>query len=147
MRNLPEFQQYKGKLSIAGTSSPYFNREQYSDEDTQSYKKFAQYESWRDGFLKPTIETIAEWLRPGGIAWWNTADLKIGKTFLPLEADSKRFFEECGLKYKMTWKLCMNPMPGAGRTSDEKTSTFKNSCKVNSKVLKFEPIFIFQKPQ
>jgi hypothetical protein len=146
MRNLPEFQEHKGKLSIAGTSSPYFNREQYSDEETQSYKKFSQYESWRDGFLKPTIETIAEWLRPGGYAWWNTADLKVGKTFLRLEEDSTRFFEECGLKYRMTWKMTMSPMPGAGRTAEGQQSTFKNFCQVNGKIVKFEPIRIFQKP-
>jgi hypothetical protein len=142
----PAFQKYKGKISVAGTSSPYFNREQYSEEDTQSYKKFSSYDLWRDGFLRPTLETIMEWLRPGGYVWWNTANLKVGKNFLPLEEDSYKILTELGAKHLITWKMCMNPMPGAGRRNEDGESTFKNHCKVNGKLVKYEPIMVFRKP-
>ena len=36
--NNPKFQKYKGKLDISFTSPPYFNREQYSQDETQSFK-------------------------------------------------------------------------------------------------------------
>ena len=66
-RNLPtrpeeivqrsEFLKYKGEINIVFTSPPYFNRA-YSEDENQSYKKYASsYESWRDGFLKPTLQT------------------------------------------------------------------------------------------
>ena len=34
----------------------------YSEDENQSYKKYGStYESKRDGFLKPTLETAVEW--------------------------------------------------------------------------------------
>ena len=36
--NNPKFQKYKGKLDISFTSPPYFNREQYSQDENQSFK-------------------------------------------------------------------------------------------------------------
>ena len=38
--NNPEFQKYKGKLDMVFTSPPYFNREQYSQDENQSFKIF-----------------------------------------------------------------------------------------------------------
>ena len=38
--NNPNFQKYKGKLDISFTSPPYFNREQYSQDETQSFKVY-----------------------------------------------------------------------------------------------------------
>ena len=53
--NSDEFKEFKGKGSVAYTSPPYFAKERYSSDEGQSYKKFAAYEDWRDGFLKQTI--------------------------------------------------------------------------------------------
>lgn len=145
MRFNKKFISYKEKISVAGTSSPYFNREQYNDEDTQSYKKFSSYESWRDGFLYETLKTIYQWLRPGGYCWWNTSDLKVGNLFLPLEQDALNFLDGFGMKHVETWKMCMKPMPGASRKNADGESTFKNFCVVNGKVVKYEPIYVFQK--
>ena len=36
--NHPDFQQYKGKLDMVFTSPPYFDREQYSEDEEQSFK-------------------------------------------------------------------------------------------------------------
>ena len=36
--NNPKFQKYKGKLDISFTSPPCFNREQYSQDENQSFK-------------------------------------------------------------------------------------------------------------
>ena len=52
--NNPAFQKYKGKLDVVFTSPPYFNREQYSQDENQSFKAYSEYQDWRDNFLKPT---------------------------------------------------------------------------------------------
>ena len=42
IHNNPKFQKYKGKLDISFTSPPYFNREQYSQDETQSFKAYGE---------------------------------------------------------------------------------------------------------
>ena len=58
IQNNPRFQKYKGKLDIAFTSPPYFNREQYSQDENQSFKAYGEYEEFTDKFIRPTITTI-----------------------------------------------------------------------------------------
>lgn len=140
-----EFQIYKGQVDLVFTSPPYFNREAYSEDAGQSYKKFGSYASWVEGFLKPTLETAYVWLKPGGHIAWNIADLKVGKSFLPLEKDSCNIMEFLGMKYITTYKMCMSQMPGANRLNADGTATAKNAVKVNGSVFRMEPIFIYQK--
>jgi hypothetical protein len=148
MQHDPEFQQYKGKLSLVFTSPPYFAKEAYSEDDQQSYKKFSQYDLWRDGFLKETLKTAVEWLRPGGYIAWNIADAAFGNDMLPLEQDSRSFLESLGMQYQTTIKMALAQMPGGNRL-DAVTGLpkSKNFCKVNDLWLKYEPIFIYRKPQ
>ena len=122
--NDPRFKKYKGKIDMIFTSPPYFNREAYSRDENQSYKKYgSSYESWRDGFLRPTLKTCAEFLKPDRYLLWNIADIQIGGDYLPLEEDSRRFLEEFGLP------MC------------------KNYCKVNGDYMKYEPVYVFYKPK
>ena len=50
IKNNPEFQKYKGKLDFSFTSPPYFNREQYSQDENQSFKAYGEYEDWKENF-------------------------------------------------------------------------------------------------
>ena len=51
----------KGKLDMVFTSPPYFDREQYSEDDEQSFKSYPMYSDWRDNFLKrPTLTNAYE---------------------------------------------------------------------------------------
>ena len=144
----PDFQKYKGKLDFIFTSPPYFNREAYSEDENQSYKKYgSSYENWRDGFLRPTLETCAEYLKPGRYMAWNVADLLISGKYLPLEQDSKDILEEFGLEYKYTLKMALEGMPGQNRIGEDGNPTCKNYCKVNGKFFKYEPVFVFWKPK
>ena len=59
-----KFQKYKGKLDLVFTSPPYFSKEQYSEDKTQSCIKFQKYDLWRDGFLYETLKTAVEYLKP-----------------------------------------------------------------------------------
>ena len=140
--NNPKFQKYKGKIDISFTSPPYFNREQYSQDEKQSFKAYGEYEDWRDNFLKPTLTTIYEYLKNDRYILWNIADIKIGEnTYYPLEQDSIDILKELGCEYKGKLKMLMTRMVGL----DPSKSGIKNAVEYDGKVYKFEPIFVFHK--
>ena len=140
--NNPNFQKYKGKLDFSFTSPPYFNREQYSQDETQSFKAYGEYEDWRDNFLKPTLKTIYEYLKKDRYIVWNIADIKIGEsTYYPLEQDSIDILKDLGCEYKGKLKMLMTRMVGL----DPSKSGIKNAVKHNGKSYKYEPIFVFHK--
>ena len=136
----PDYQQYKGKLDMVFTSPPYFDREQYSDDDEQSFKAYPMYSDWRDNFLKPTLTNAFNSLRNDRYLLWNIADIKIGKNiFHPLEQDSIDIIESLGGVYKGKLKMLMSSMIGVDQ------SNVKNSVSVDGQISKYEPIFIFHK--
>jgi hypothetical protein len=143
--NHPDFQQYKGKLDFVFTSPPYFHREQYSQDDTQSFKAYAPYEVWRDKFLQPTLENAAESLRSDRYLAFNIANIKVNKTkkyptgYLPLEDDSISILESCGMVYKGKLKQLMTQMQGLD------VGELENSCMYQGKPHKYEPILVFLK--
>jgi hypothetical protein len=140
--NNPKFQKYKGKLDISFTSPPYFNREQYSQDENQSFKAYGEYEDWRDNFLRPTLTTIYEYLKNDRYILWNIADIKIGtSTYYPLEQDSIDILKELGCEYKGKLKMLMTRMVGL----DPSKSGIKNAVEFEGKQYKFEPIFVFHK--
>ena len=142
IHNNPNFKKYKGKLDISFTSPPYFNREQYSQDETQSFKAYGEYEDWRDNFLKPTLTTIYEYLKKDRYILWNIADIKIGEnTYYPLEQDSIDILKNLGCEYKGKLKMLMTRMVGL----DPSKSGIKNAVEYEGKHYKFEPIFVFYK--
>lgn len=158
MTEQPAFKKYKGVVDLVFTSPPYFAKEVYSEDPEQSAIKFNTYDLWRDGFLKPTLQTAYEWLRPGGYLLWNIADAKFGGQMLPLEKDSIDIMKSLGMEHVETLKMVLAQMPGGNRidTEDGKPSA-KNFCKlreagtqgkgVGGKMswYKYEPIFVFKK--
>ena len=142
IHNNPKFQKYKGKLDISFTSPPYFNREQYSQDENQSFKAYGEYEDWRDNFLRPTLTTIYEYLKNDRYILWNIASIKIGKsTYYPLEQDSIDILNELGCEYKGKLKMLMTRMVGL----DPSKSGIKNAVEFEGKQYKYEPIFVFYK--
>jgi hypothetical protein len=142
----PGFKALRGQVDLVFTSPPYFNREAYSEDENQSYKKFTSYDSWREGFLRPTLQTAYEWLRPQRYMLWNIADLKVGSKYLPLEQDSIAIAKELGFEYRETILMALKSMPGANRMTEDGTLTAKNFCKVDGRLTKFEPVHVFYKP-
>lgn len=168
--NDPRFQKYKGKVDMIFTSPPYFSKEVYSDDAEQSCHKFDNYVSWRDGFLKPTLETCVEYLNHDRYLLWNIADIAMDGKLLPLEQDSKDILESLGMEYVTTIKMTLAAMPGGNRfvETGEVLKTERNTVfgkiKEESKVytgmmknfvtiksgkkdmmLKYEPIFCYRK--
>jgi hypothetical protein len=141
------FQKYKGQLDLVGTSPPYGNRENYSKDETQSLHKFPEYESWKQGFLRPTLTTCYEYLKPDRYFWWNIADTKVPDGYIPLEQDSIDICVELGFQYVGKELMALANMPGKGRINKETgLPTAKNYCMLNGKYRKVEPVFIFYKP-
>lgn len=137
------FQKYKGKLDLAFTSPPYFNRERYGDEGTgQSWDNYSQYDTWRDEFLKPTLTTIYENLKSDRYIIWNIADIKIGTDkWYPLEQDSIDILTDLGCEYKGKYKMLMTRMVGL----DPSSSGIKNTVLHDGKAYKYEPLLTFYK--
>ncbi len=143
----PAFQEYNGKLSLVFTSPPYFSKERYSEDPTQSAIKFTEYEEWAQNFLFETLNTAVEWLRPGGYIVWNIADAKFGAQMLPLEADSQDILQKLGMTFVAKYKMTLGSMPGGNRVDKETgLPKAKNFCKTKKGIwLKYEPLFVYQK--
>lgn len=142
-----DFQKFKGTGDLVFSSPPYFNREAYSEDENQSYKKYTSYDLWRDGFLRPTLQNAYDFLNHKRYLLWNIADLKVGKKYLPLEQDSIHIAQELGFEYKETVLMALMNMPGANRVTEDGEATAKNFLKLeNGKIMKYEPVHVFWKP-
>lgn len=56
------------EVDLILTSPPYFNKEKYSNDQTQCYIKFSKYQEWVDNWLKPTLYQSISLLKKGGKA-------------------------------------------------------------------------------
>ncbi len=93
LHNIP-FEEYKGQsnfFDLSFSSPPYFDKEQYSNEKSQSWKKFPQYSEWVEGFLRPLITTSHRVLKKGGKLILNIYG-KVGENCL--EEDTVRIAKE-----------------------------------------------------
>lgn len=113
----------KDSLDLCFTSPPYFNTEKYSNEETQSYKKYPTKNEWINGYLKETIKNCYTGLKEDGILAINIANVK---SYNNLEEDCIRVAKESGFDLFNTIKYSLS------------------SLNKNNKY-KYEPIFIFRK--
>lgn len=145
------YPEYIGKVNMAFTSPPYFDREQYSDDDNQSFKTGSTYEDWVETFLIPFAGEAWKMLKPGSYFLVNIADLLVSKSkkghkYLPLEDDTIKACESFGFNYIETQKMILSK--GIGNNPDKLTErVMKNKVYVEGYgVCKFEPVLIFRKP-
>jgi hypothetical protein len=73
-----DFQLKANTIDFAFSSPPYFNLENYSNEETQCYHKFPELNKWFNGYVRPTIENIYHMLKPNRYYAVNIADFKFG---------------------------------------------------------------------
>jgi len=109
-------------FDLAFSSPPYFNTEEYSYEDTQSFMKYDTKEKWRDGFLKPLVSNVHRYLKTDGYFIINIANVNSYKN---LEEDLLEIAKEEGFNLVKTYKM--------------------NLSKLMSKGYKYEPIYVFRK--
>lgn len=108
-------------LDFAFTSPPYFNWEQYGEEEGQSFNQYSGNEEWNNGFLRTTIQNAYIGLKKGKYMGLNVANIKSHKTF---EDDTVRIAVEEGFEHTDTYKLQLSSQESGA---------------------KYEPIFIFKK--
>jgi len=97
------------------TSPPYFDRERYSIEDTQSWKRYGtSLELWLNGFLFKVIEKSFKWLKEGGRLILNINDVS-NAPFCKRMLD---YASSIGFKYEGVIGYEMTSRPGDGSLSD-----------------------------
>jgi hypothetical protein len=94
-----EFDYPAESVDFAFSSPPYFSLERYSDEETQSYNKFDEVDTWLEGFVRPTVKNIYRVLKPNRYYAVNIADFKIGSKTVSFVDDWLRISEEEGFTY------------------------------------------------
>lgn len=108
------------------TSPPYFKKEIYSEEATQSCNRYSDIEGWRIGFLKKSFDIVYRKLKEGKYMLINIADVRIKSNIYPLEQITIDTGLEAGFKYKGYKLMLMGRIPGSKRKyKTEKIFVFK----------------------
>lgn len=68
----------KESVDTVFTSPPYFNVERYSNEETQSFKRYKGIENWLNGFMFKAIDNAWNALQRGGHMVINISDVYAG---------------------------------------------------------------------
>lgn len=67
--------EHKRTYDFIFTSPPYFNVERYTQDETQSFKKFRKLDEWLNGFLFKSLENAYNKLEDGGYMVINISDV------------------------------------------------------------------------
>ena len=115
----------KKEYDIAITSPPYFNLESYSDEDTQSIKKYTTYDTWVKGFLRPCVKGVLSKLITGGHSCWSVKNFKTDKKYNLLD-DIINIHKESGwnLRNDIEFYVGNCIRPGSGKDTRGKEITY-----------------------
>lgn len=117
---------FDGQIDFAFTSPPYFDTERYSDEYTQSYKKYPTKELWLNEFMGATISNVRSALKTDCVMALNIANVRSYPTMC---SDIIRLAENNGFILMDTFNLKLS------------NSTFK----AGKSAYKTEPVYIFRK--
>ena len=126
--NFPQYQNY---FDLYFTSPPYFQQEMYSDDETQSYKKFPTYSGWCSGFLQSTIDNMCSALKIDGVFAIN-----IYEKVPNIKKIIQLFLANNGFYVFRNDKYLLKTMPGGKKNKD-------GSVEVRSrdKYSNFEPVW------
>lgn len=103
-------------VDLVMTSPPYWKREVYSEEDTQSGVRFETYAAWLEGFWKKVLTKSVTALKPGGWLILNVDDFSLGGRDYSLIADTAKICADLGLG---TPTKLVYALPGSEGSSNE----------------------------
>lgn len=109
---IPDY--FHGQFDFSFSSPPYFNLELYCDETTQCYIKYPELDLWFAGYVKPTIENIYKYLKPGGYYAVNIADFKLGSQTVKYVEKWCELSVQVGFTFIETLSLAISKRPGSG---------------------------------
>lgn len=120
----------RDRCDFALTSPPYFTKEHYSHDPTQSWLRYPTPEAWCEGFLRPMLRLQFEALKSGAVSVINVDDVLIKGVHHAVSEWTKTLAAEVGFKLVDVERLKFPPVYWAA-TQNLDTS---------------EPVFIFRKP-
>lgn len=118
----------RDSCDFAFTSPPYFSKEQYSDDETQSWRRYDTGDAWRDGFLRPMLALQLTALRAGSHNIVNIADVKVGSRTYPLVDWTCDIAQELGFELLRVERFPLSRVPGQGE-----------------QMQRFEPVIVLRK--
>jgi len=107
-----------GRADFAFTSPPYFAKELYSDEPTQSCVRYGSGDAWRDGFLVPMLRLQYAALVAEAFSCINIADVDLGGVTYPLVDWTIDAARQVGFDYVATEKYPLSRVPGRGEARE-----------------------------
>ena len=106
-----------GPVDLVFTSPPYFDREQYSTRDDQSWVRHGEsLDGWVEGFLRPVIRMAYTRLSHGRALVLNVADIRHGRILYPLVECTVRTALEEGFEQEAALWM---PLARINRTADK----------------------------
>jgi hypothetical protein len=120
------------QIDFVFTSPPYFSKEHYSDDDTQSWRRYSTIEAWVAGFLQVMLDGCYYALKPGKICAINISDVTIptGGTTYELQRYTVECAAKAGFLHRETMRFDFGRRVGGGEQS-----------------IATEPVFLFVKPE
>ncbi len=101
--NLPiedfDTKEYQNYFDLSFTSPPYFKKEIYSDEDTQSCNRYPEYKDWIKCFLTPFFQKQYEILKKNCFCVVNIEDVKINSKMFGLVNPSIEIAKRIGFNF------------------------------------------------
>lgn len=118
----------KRSFSVVISSPPYFNREKYSDEPTQSYRRYPSYGEWKQKFLKVVLGESFRLLEKRGYLLLNVANTGNFTIASDSELICRRYF---GRPLRVLHMLM--------------TSTPADRAQQSRSTYRWEPVYVFRK--
>lgn len=81
------------KFDVCLSSPPYFDMEKYSNDPEQSYRRYPEYDLWKEKFLTGVVSNCYKKLNAGGFFIINVADIKGHKLVQDTYDICSRYFE------------------------------------------------------
>lgn len=118
----------EGKMDFAFSCPPYFNLEQYSDEESQCYIKYPTLESWLENYVKGTIKNLYKVLKSNAYYAVQISDFKVNGQNVEFVKEWIKLSEENGFKLEKT--ILTKTGKSRPTSSSETQSTYfsKDEC-------------------
>lgn len=112
-------------IDLVFSSPPYFDRERYSSDSTQSFRRYPAYSQWKEKFLAAVIQESFRVLRQGGYLILNVANVEPYTVATDAAKLAGSRFEA-----KPIIRMLTSTMP---------------SLRASQQIYKWEPILVFRK--
>ena len=146
-----DYTDYENHFDTIFTSPPYFDVEKYSDEDTQSFKRYTTIDSWNENFLHKTIGKLIPTMKKGGVLAVNIADVyhESVKGYVDITNAMNDYIKSQGLKYEgcigMEMTKRFNSAGAGNAVSDYYSDDLKEKSQETKNQAFGEPIWIWKK--